>query len=184
MNINPSTLTRARESASTFNYKAELIRAMEVLAEDERTVFLGQGVEDPGTFMSQTLKTVPNEKKIELPVAEEMQAGMAIGFWLKGLVPVCVYPRFNFALLAMNQLVNHIDKMKAHVIIRVGVGSEKPLHPGPQHTGDMTYAFRDLMPNTMVRKFYRAQDIVPQYRIALNFEGPTLLVEFADFYAG
>lgn len=53
---------------------------MEWLASHGDTVFLGQAVEVPGTAMFNTLTQVPVAQKLELPVAEEMQMGMAIGF--------------------------------------------------------------------------------------------------------
>ena len=155
---------------------------MQELATDERVVFLGQGVRASGTFMSTTLQGVPLDKRIELPVAEEMQLGMSIGMALAGMIPVSVYPRWNFLILAMNQLVNHLNVMKPHVIVRVGVGSTKPLDPGPQHRGDMTQAFRLLMPNTPIVRLERAEQIVPEYRNALERNGPTILVEIADLY--
>ena len=132
--------------------------------------------------MSTTLQDVPLDKRIEMPVAEEMQLGMSIGMSLAGMIPVSVYPRFNFLILAMNQLINHLNIMQPHVIVRVGVGSTKPLDPGPQHRGDMTEAFRLLMPNTTIVRLENAEQIVPEYRSALERNGPTILVEIADFY--
>ena len=167
---------------SSSDYRSELCRAMTELANDPRVLFLGQGVRCPGTFMSTTLTAVAMEQRIELPVAEEMQAGMSIGLALAGFVPVAIYPRWNFLLLATNQLVNHLDKMQPHVIVRVGIGSQKPLHPGPQHTGDMTDAFRLLMPNTSIIRLGHASDVVPEYQKALRRDGPTVLVEIADAY--
>lgn len=172
----------AQALESNFNYKDSLSRAMENLASDSRVVFLGQGVRDKGTFMSTTLGKVPLEKRIELPVAEEMQLGMSIGLALAGHVPISVFPRWNFLILAANQLVNHLDKMGAHVIVRVGVGSSKPLDPGDQHKGDFTEAFRQMMPNTYIARLEHAADVIPQYRAALHRNGPSILVEIADLY--
>ncbi len=84
------------------NYRDALHDAMTMLAEDKRVVFLGQGVKYPGTFMSTTLQRVPDAQRIELPVMEEAQLGMSIGMALSGLIPVSVYPRWNFFLLAAN----------------------------------------------------------------------------------
>ena len=165
-------------------YQKALCEAMQDIALDERVVFLGQGVRDAGTFISTTLTDVPIEKRIELPVAEEMQMGMSIGMALAGCVPVSVYPRWNFFLLATNQAVNHLDKMKPHVIVRVGVGSTTPLDPGPQHKGDFTEAFRLLMPNTTIVRLENAEQILPEYRNALERNGPTIIVEYADRYYG
>ena len=163
-------------------YREALSAAMNLLAEDKCVVFLGQGVLYPGTFMSTTLSGVPDAQRIELPVMEEAQLGMSIGMALTGLVPVSVFPRWNFFLLAANQAVNHLDKMQPHVIVRVGVGSTQPLDPGPQHTGDLTTAFRLMMPHTPIVKLVDVKQIVAEYAKALLRKGPTILVEIADEY--
>ncbi len=155
---------------------------MDMLVREPRTVFIGQAVAYPGTTMSGTLDNVPLERRIELPVAEDMQMGMSIGLALAGHIPVTLFPRWNFLLLAANQLVNHLDKMKPHVIVRVGVGSEKPMYPGRQHVGDFTDAFRSMCSSIRFERIIHAERIVPAYREALQHDGPTVLVEFADFY--
>ena len=43
-------------------YAAELTKAMDFLAENPQTIFLGQAVEYPGTAMSSTLKNISKEK--------------------------------------------------------------------------------------------------------------------------
>ena len=93
-------------------YKDELVKSMKWLGEKENTLFLGQATLFSGHAISGTLTEVPKEKLIELPVMEEVQMGMATGLSLEGYVPITIYPRFNFMMLAINQLVNHMDKMK------------------------------------------------------------------------
>ena len=135
------------------SYFDELTRTMTWLGEQSDTVFLGQSVAYPGNAIFKTLIGVPMEKRIELPVAEEMQMGMSIGMALIGKTVISIYPRFDFLLLAVNQLVNHLDKLdefthgqfKAKVIVRVGVGATKPLYPGVQHCGDYTEAFKKML---------------------------------------
>lgn len=155
---------------------------MQELALDQRVVFLGQGVRDAGTFMSTTLTEVSLEKRMELPVVEELQMGMSIGMALAGYVPVSIYPRFNFLLLAMNQLVNHLDVFQAKVIIRVGIGSEKPLYPGQQHVGNFSEAFRLMLKNTPVIELHSPDEVVTEYRKALLRNGPSVMVENANLY--
>ena len=167
---------------SSSSYRDALSLAMLELAKHEKTVFLGQGVMDKGTFMSTTLENVPVEKRIELPVAEEMQMGMSIGMALDGYIPISIYPRFNFIICAMNQLVNHLNVMQPHVIVRVGIGSTKPLDPGPQHKGDWTEAFKMMMPNVHITKLDNIEEIIPAYRKAFEYNGPSMLVEIADYY--
>lgn len=172
-------------------YATELCRSMNYLAQDSRALFLGQAVAVPGTGMTTTLVDVPDHKKIELPVAEEMQMGMAIGMALAGYIPVTIYPRWNFLLLAANQLVNHLDKLKAmggytpKVIIRTGVGSERPLHPSFQHVGDFTEAFRLMFSTVEIIRLDEPEDIFPAYKKALErTDGrSTVLVEWGDYYS-
>ncbi|SRR5713226_4355118 len=163
-------------------YRDALCEAMTMLGSDQRTIFIGQAVRSPGTFMSGTLGGVPLEKRIEFPVAEECQLGVSTGFALAGFIPISIFPRWNFLILAANQLINHLDKMGAHVIVRVGVGSSKPLDPGDQHKGDYTDAFRRMMPNTYIARLQHAADIITEYRAALHRDGPSVLVEIADLY--
>ena len=37
--------------------------------------------------------------------------GISTGLALNGFIPVSCYPRFDFLILALNQLVNHLDKL-------------------------------------------------------------------------
>ena len=166
---------------------------MNHLAADPRVVFLGQAVACPGTAMSNTLTDVPKRQLLELPVDEEMQMGMANGLAIAGQIPVSIYPRWNFLVLAMNQIVNHLDKFALmsngryppKVIIRTGIGSERPLHPQHQHVGDYTDAFRLLCPRIDVIRLDEPDQIFPAYQKALDrTDGrSTLIVEYGDYYS-
>ena len=158
---------------------------MLLLAADPRVVFLGQNVVYDGNVMFKDLEGVPMDRRLELPVAEEMQMGMSIGLALQGYVPVSVYPRMDFLLLAMNQLVNHLDKLEAmsrgqyrpKVIIRTKRGAKTPLDAGPQHTQDHTTAFRMMLTNVGVVRLVAAQQAEAVYRAALASVQSTLVVE-------
>ena len=173
-------------------YFDEIKSSMEWLARDPRTVFIGQAVEVPGTAMSNTVKDIPIARRIEIPVAEELQMGMSIGLALQGQVPVSIYPRWNFLLLAANQLVNHLDKLgvmsnggyQPRVIIRTSIGSQRPLHPQFQHIGDFTDAFRLICTTVEVIRLDEPDQIFPAYeRALLRDDGrSTLLVEWGDYY--
>ena len=173
-------------------YFEELKKSMNYLAKNERTIFLGQAVKVPGTSMSNTFKEINPNKLIELPVAEEMQMGIANGLAINGLIPVSVFPRWNFLLLAINQLINHLDKIKlisndgykTKVIIRTGIGSEKPLHPQYQHVGDFTDAVKKMCTNIEIIKLNEVNDIFPSYKKALEREDgkSTIVVEYGDYY--
>jgi pyruvate/2-oxoglutarate/acetoin dehydrogenase E1 component len=163
---------------------------MEMLAGDPRVIFMGQAVEYAGTAMSNTLKDVPKEQLLEMPVFEDTQMGMTLGLALAGYIPVSIYPRWNFLVCATNQLVNHVDKItmmsdyKPRIIIRTGIGSERPLHPQHQHVGDYTDAYRLLCPNIDIIRLEEPRHVYDAYCTAyLRRDGKaTILVEYGDYY--
>jgi pyruvate/2-oxoglutarate/acetoin dehydrogenase E1 component len=174
-------------------YFDELKRSMEFLAADPRTLFIGQAVAVPGTAMSNTLRDVDKSRLVELPVAEEMQMGMTTGLALAGRVPVSIFPRWNFLLCGMSQLINHLDKLdamsnggyRAKAIVRTGIGSERPLHPQQQHVGDYTEALRLMCRTIEVIRLDEPEQIFPAYeRALLRDDGrSTLIVEYGDYYS-
>jgi len=186
-------LEQEKESSfKNMKYFEELKRSMNYLAENKKTIFIGQAVEVAGTAMSNTLKDVNSSKLLELPVAEEMQMGITTGLALNGNIPVSIFPRWNFLLLAINQLVNHLDKInimsnngfKAKAIIRTGIGSQRPLHPQYQHIGDFTDQVQKMCATIDVIKLNEPKDIFSSYKKALDRKDgrSTLLVEFGDYY--
>ena len=173
-------------------YFEELKKSMEFLSEDSKSVFIGQAVEVPGTAMFNTLKNIDKDKLIELPVAEEMQMGMTTGLAMNNLIPISIFPRWNFLLLGINQLVNHLDKInimsngkfKTKAIIRTSIGSQKPLHPQQQHVGDFSKPIQDMCKNVEVIILEEPAQIFPSYEKSLNRQDgkSTILVEYGDYY--
>jgi len=101
--------------------------------------------------------------------------GMTTGLALAGMIPVSIFPRWNFLLCGVSQLVNHLDKLevmgrggfKAKAIERTGIGSERPMHPQHQHIGDFTEAFRKMCSSVEVIRVDEPEDIFPAYQRAL-----------------
>lgn len=169
-------------------YKEALTAAMTRLAEDPRTLFVGQTVIYGGQTMFPTFQDVPKDRRIELPVAEEFQMGFCTGLALEGFIPVSVYPRWDFLILAANQLVNHLDKLplmgdfRPKVIIRTAVGPTVPLDAGPQHTQNHTLAFRLMLKTVLVLDIRHTDDVMPAYDHALAWPGPALVIEHLESY--
>jgi pyruvate/2-oxoglutarate/acetoin dehydrogenase E1 component len=173
-------------------YFDELKRSMDYLGSKSNTIFMGQAVEYAGTAMTNTLKDIQKNKLIELPVIEDMQMGITNGMALNGFVPVSIFPRWNFLLLATNQIVNHLDKINTYskneytpkVIIRTGIGSIRPMHPQHQHVGDYTEAFTLMCPNVEVIRLEESDQIYDSYVKAYerNDGKSTILVEYGDYY--
>ena len=164
---------------------------MSFLSENPHTLFIGQAVEYEGTGLYDSLSHIPQEKRLELPVAEYFQTGLANGMAINGMIPVSTYPRWNFLLMGVDQIVNHLDKfttmsngkLNPKVIVRVAVGSQHPVDPQCQHKGNFSDAFRSMLQNTEVIELIEPEDIVPAYEKALSrTDGKnTILVEFADY---
>ena len=156
--------------------------AMLMLAADPRTVFVGQSVAYDGAAIYHSLDGVPMDKRLEFPVVENLQLGYCTGLSLIGKLPICIYPRMDFMLEAMSQLVQHLDKLpmygwKPKVIIRCRVGQTKPLDAGPQHCGNYCWEFGTMLKNVRVTQARTAQGVTDAYARALDFAGSTLVVE-------
>jgi len=169
-------------------YLTAIQREMKRLSEDKRTLFVGQAVEYPGQAMHATLKDVPMEKRLEMPVIENFQMGFCTGLALQGYIPICIFPRFDFLICAADQLVNHLDKIPAmtdwrpKVIIRTSVGAVSPLNPGPQHCQNHTFAMREMLRNVRVYELDDELDIALVYREAMEFDGSSLIIEHGEKY--
>ena len=173
---------------SILSYQDEVTKAMAGLAQHPRTIFVGQAVEYDGQRLHATLKDVSKDKRIEMPVCEDFQMGFCTGLALEGYIPISIYPRWDFLLLAANQLINHLDKIpllsgfKPKVIVRTAVGSKTPLDPGSQHTQDYTQQFRTMLHSVRVMEIEDARMVQEVYERALNCERSVIVVEHMRLY--
>lgn len=171
-------------------YKEELTLAMDNLAGDKATRFIGYGVKIGGRALG-TLKNVPDAQLVETPVAENLMVGLATGMSLAGLRPLVFIERMDFILNALDAIVNHlsaarkISRGQFHpaAILRVVIGNRhKPLYTGPTHVQDFTEAVR-LMVDFPVVRLTEADQIAPAYfeaHEAMWRGRSTMLVEHKD----
>ena len=162
-------------------FNAAVNDAMRMLAAHGAT-FVGQSVRYDGAAIYHSLDGVPMAQRVEMPVIENFQLGYCTGLAIAGRFPVCIYPRMDFMLLAMDQLVNHLDKLprygwRTKMIIRTTVGQKRPLDAGPQHTQNHTAAFRLMLDSVRVEEVGTPFDVKDAYRRALAHTGATLIVE-------
>jgi len=173
---------------SSISYKDELTTAMTYLGEQDNTIFIGQQIVYAGNPMSTTLGNVSKDKMIEVPVMEETQMGMSLGLAMTGKTVITFYPRWDFIVLAVNQLVNHVDKYNlmtgktVNLLIRLGKGSDTPLDPGHQHKGNYLNEFKSMCPNIKFHNLISATDIVATYKEAYSSGGVHVLVEYPELY--
>ena len=171
-------------------YKEHLIDAMTMLSKNKKTIFVGQSMLYKGHALYNTVKHIPENKRLEMPVCEELQTGICTGMAMNGFIPISIYPRMDFLICAINQIVNHLDKIeemsdgefKPKVIIRTAIGSSNPLMPGCQHNQDHTKALLELCTNINIVKLYEKEQIVDEYKKALESDKSTILIEIPDLY--
>jgi pyruvate/2-oxoglutarate/acetoin dehydrogenase E1 component len=173
-------------------YKEELIRSMDYLADDNRTIFVGQSTRYKGHALYTTILNIPLERRIEMPVVEDLQMGFCTGLALEGYIPISIFPRIDFFMCCMNQLVNHLDKFeimtegfhRPRQIIRTAIGSTYPLNGGYQHTQNHISGLREILTNVDVVELVEPEQIFPAFKHALEREDSksTILVEWGDYY--
>lgn len=172
-------------------YKDQLTAAMDALAADPLVCFVGYGVRKNGALG--TFKNIRPEQLVEMPVAENLLVGAAIGMALAGRRPLVFIERMDFILNAADAIVNHLDKVatlsrgewSAGVIIRTVVGNRrKPLFTGAPHIQDFTEAFRSMVQMPVMRLLAEDTDKIPavyEAAAARQRRGEsTMLVEYKD----
>lgn len=131
---------------------AEAIReGLTEAARRDPTVFMmAEGVDDPvavfGTVAG-IAKSLGANRVIEMPVAENALTGIAIGAAMSGRRPVISLQRVEFALLALEQIINNAAKAhyvsngrhKVPLVIRLVVG--RGWGQGPEHSQSMEAMF-------------------------------------------
>lgn len=169
-------------------YIEEVDRGMKLLASNN-TIIIGQAVKYKGHAITRQAAFWDEKRRIELPVAEEMQTGIALGMSILGDTVVSIYPRMNFLICAANQLLNHLDKWelmgcgKPHVILKAVIGSEYPLDPGHQHKANWSEQIRGMCEKINVHDLLYAHTVYPAYEYVIQNRGVHLIIEHGDLYA-
>ena len=171
-------------------YLENIQNIMRDFSKKDKSIFVGQSVSYPGNLIYKSLSKVPNSKKFEVPVFEDNQMGISTGLALAGYLPITTFPRFDFFILSLNQLVNHLDKIrvisqnnfKPKVIIRVLVGSKKPLDAGHQHTNNYIKEIRKICKYINVYDLKNNKAVLKSYKDAMNSKDSSILVEYSELY--
>jgi pyruvate dehydrogenase E1 component beta subunit len=120
------------------------------MARDPRVYVIGLGVTDPkGTFGTTLgLEAKYGGKRImDMPTSENAMTGVAIGSALVGMRPIMTHQRMDFALLALDQIINNAAKwhymfggrMRVPLLIRLMIG--RGWGQGPQHSQSLQALF-------------------------------------------
>ena len=168
------------------SYKDAVGLAMKELAE-QGAIFIGYNVAR-GDAMG-TLKEVPENQKIETPVAENLMTGLAIGMSFEGFLPVVYFERHDFILVAMDAIVNHVDKIerishgefKVPVIIRAVTADAGPFYSGITHSQDFTELLRKAV-SFPISDPKNGKEILKAFRQAAFSKRPSIIIERKSRY--
>lgn len=190
--VAPAKSVGAGTSSSAATYREALFRAMdEGLGRNPNAVIMGQGIDDhKGTFGT----TIGLHKKhganrvFDIPLMEEGAAGIALGAALNGVYPIQTHIRADFALLAMNQIINLAAKyrymfggrFKTPMLIRMVVG--RSWGQGAQHSQSLQSLFAHIPGLTVIMPAHPAA-ILESYRFAIEkYENPVVSIEHRLMY--
>ena len=113
------------------------------MAKDPAVYIMGLGVPDPKGIFGSTLglqQKYGSTRVMEMPTSENGMTGVAIGSALVGMRPIMTHQRIDFALLAMEQIVNQAanwhymfgGQMSVPLVIRMIIG--RGWGQGPHHS--------------------------------------------------
>lgn len=155
------------------------------LANDPRVYVMGLGVPDPKGTFGTTLgleQRYGSTRVLDMPTSEAGMTGVAIGSALIGLRPVMVHQRLDFALLALDQIVNQAAKwhymfggqVRVPLVIRLIVG--RGWGQGPQHSQSLQAWFAHV-PGLKVVMPTTAQDAKGLLIASIEDDNPVLFLE-------
>jgi pyruvate dehydrogenase E1 component beta subunit len=157
----------------------------EVALRNPSVIFLAEGVADP-TAVFGTIKDLPKhigpERIIEMPVSENALCGVAIGAAMMGKRPVISFHRVEFALLAMEQIVNNAAKAhyisrgrhRVPLVLRLVVG--RGWGQGPEHSQSLETMFA-LVPGLKVLMPCYPRDAKGMMISAVEDDNPVIVIE-------
>lgn len=157
---------------------------------DKRVVVLGEDVGFYGGNYKVTdgLYVKYGEKRvIDTPIAENSIVGTAIGMALMGLRPVAEIMTVNFAMLAMDQFVNQMAKLRymsggklfLPIVVRMPQGVARQL--AAQHSQSLEHFFASV-PGLYV---FCASDSISAYHgllYAIRLDDPVVFIEHTLLY--
>lgn len=116
-------------------------------------VLISEGVLDPSAFYGTTKglnKYFKKDRIIEMPLSESALTGVCVGAAINGMRPVLNYHRVEFALLAMEQIINNaakshyisFGKHKVPFVLRLVIG--RGWGQGPEHSQSLENFFSSI----------------------------------------
>ncbi len=162
----------------------------EEMERDERVIILGEEVGIWGGTYAVTRGFYDHfgpERVLDTPIAEGVIVGAANGAAMAGLRPVAELMTINFALLAMDQIVNHAAKLRLMfggqfslpLVIRTVGGGGRQLGATHSQTPDVVFAH---FPGLKVVAPGTPHDAKGLLKSAIRSDDPVLFIENATLY--
>src|SRR6187431_510048 len=176
---------------TVMRYREALNAAMrEEMRADESVFLMG---EDVGVFqgafkVSEGMLEEFGEQRVrDTPISENTIVGMGVGAAMAGLRPIVEIMTVNFALLAMDQIINsaaHIHYMfggqaKVPLVVRFPQGGGHQL--GPTHSHTMEAMFLHI-PGLLVAVPSTAADARGLLKAAIRDDNPVIFIEHETLY--
>jgi pyruvate/2-oxoglutarate/acetoin dehydrogenase E1 component len=162
----------------------------EELTRDERVLLMGEDIGVFGGAFKVTDKLLEEfgEKRVrDTPISENTIVGMGVGAAMTGLRPVVELMTINFALLALDQIVNHAahihymfgGQVKVPLVVRMPQGAGHQL--GPTHSHCFEGMFLHV-PGLLVAVPATAADAKGLLKSAIRDENPVIFIEHESLY--
>lgn len=176
---------------AVITYREALSQALrEEMRRDNRIIILGEDVVDYGGAYGVTrgLADEFGEKRVkDTPIAELGIVGTAVGAAMNGLRPIAELMTINFAILAMDAIVNHAAKVrymfggqaKCPLVIRTAGGAGAQLAATHSQNVEVWFAH---VPGLKVVVPATPKDAKGLLKAAIRDEDPVLFVEHSLLY--
>jgi pyruvate dehydrogenase E1 component beta subunit len=175
----------------TLNYVDALREgSAELLAADPKVYLIGLGVPGPTGIFGSTLGLVDRfgaDRVRDMPASENAMTGVVLGSAIVGMRPILVHMRMDFAVLAMEPLVNQAakwhymygGKMRAPITVRMIIG--RGWGQGPQHSQSLQAWFAHV-PGLKVVMPTTPHDAKGMLVSAVEDDAPVVIVEHRWLY--
>jgi pyruvate dehydrogenase E1 component subunit beta len=162
----------------------------EEMRADENVLVMGEDVAVfQGSFkVTEGLLDEFGEKRVrDMPISENSIVGMGVGAAMGGLRPIVEIMTVNFALLAMDQIVNHAaaipymfgGQVRVPLVIRMPGGGGHQL--GPTHSHSFEALFLQI-PGLLVACPSTPADAKGMLKAAIRDDNPVIFIEHETLY--
>jgi len=160
------------------------------MAKDPLVYIMGLGVPDPKGIFGTTeglQKKYGPDRVMDIPTAENGMTGVALGSALTGMRPIITHQRIDFALLAIEQMVNQAAKWHymfggraaMPVVIRMIIG--RGWGQGPQHSQSLQAWFAHV-PGLKVVMPVTPHDVKGMLISSIEDNNPVIFLEHRWLY--